>query len=611
MSLVDSSIDCVHQRIKRKLDDYGPTDDEDFSSDLVSVRMKKDQPDAVNSSTNQITPQQQQQPHIEPRVSDARSASCSSSTHPSLSRSLSSLQFFVRMISRGNTLVLHANSHDTVKSIHERIQSITGIPLIEQRLIYCGKQLQLDQSLADCCIQNDAGLQLVGRMRSTEHPQAWQVIDEMVSLVFRMCKGEQVPLKKCVKSMLTEFLTMTPINDTEQAAGHLQIFKSSCAPAALVMLYMSAIEGNKKCADESIRQFINSSRNVLPKPIHSQCAPIVLEFCKLLGRGASHEDPLYILCRNSLGSIVENIGMGRGLRNSDGNKALIAVQEIFPFVSELAAKLSHDLDSSMQSITSAGPSLSDVRDFTAFLLPLRTTIVEQVGYGRPIAMPFCEGAYNVTCYCEEIKFLHTIFINLLEKMEQCLQRMEELMAVKQKGDDENLYLGWAEYLSILKELNNISKLYQGAEEEFWTKLRHRKVSVCYLIIKYAKRTDDHRWIIEHKEVTNFESRRHLAMMMLPEVKDEYEELHEMLLDRSQLLAESFEYIAHADPEALRGGLFLEFKNEEATGPGVLREWFFLVCQAIFNPQNALFVACPNDRRRFFPNPGKNFQAFFF
>lgn len=609
MSLVDSSIDCVHQRIKRKLDDYGPTDDDDFSSDLVSVRMKKDdQPHAVNSSTNQIpSPQQQQQQHppIEPRVSDARSAVCSSSAHPNLTRSLSTLQFFVRMISGGNTLVLHANSHDTVKSIHERIQTITGIPLVEQRLIYRGKQLQLEQSLAECCVQNDAGLQLVGRMRSTEHPQAWQVIDEMVSLICRMCRGEPLPLKKCVKSMLTEFLTMTPTNDTndtEQAAGHLQIFLSSCAPAALVMLYMSTNERNKKCADESIRQFINTSRNVLPKPIHAQCAPIVLEFCKLLGR-ASHDDPLYILCRNSLGSIVEHIGSGRGLRSGDGNKPLIAVQEIFPFVSELAAKLSHDLDSSIESITSVGPSTSDVHDFASFLLPLRTTIVEQVGFGSPITMPFCDGSYNVTCYCEEIKFLHAIFTDLLEKMEQCLQRMEECMAVKQKGDDETLHVGWCEYLAILKELNNISKLYQGAEEEFWTKLRHRKVSVSYLITKYAKRTDDHGWILKHTDVTNFESRRHLAMMMLPEVKDEYEELHEMLIDRSQLLAESYEYIAHADPDALRGGLFLEFKNEEATGPGVLREWFFLVCQAIFNPQNALFVACPNDRRRFFPNPG--------
>lgn len=95
------------------------------------------------------------------------------------------------------------------------------------------------------------------------------------------------------------------------------------------------------------------------------------------------------------------------------------------------------------------------------------------------------------------------------------------------------------------------------------------------------------------------------MMKLPELKDEYDELHEMLIDRSHLLGESFEYIVNADPDSLRGGLFMEFKNEEATGPGVLREWFFLVCQSIFNPQNALFIACPNDRRRFLPNPASS------
>ncbi|KAA8515599.1 hypothetical protein F0562_018790 [Nyssa sinensis] len=610
MSLVETSSDCVHQRLdrlssKRKLDDYGPTDDEDLSSDLVSVRMRKDEPNAVNSSIDQIAPphhNQQEQSHIEHRVSDARSASCSSSTHLGSIRSLSRLQFFVRMISQGNTLVLHANSQDTVKSIHERIHSITGIPVIEQRLIYRGKQLQWEQSLADCSIQNDAGLQLVGRMRSTEHPQAWQLINDMVSVICRLCKEDMTRDSKDVKSRLTEFLMMTPRSDSEAAAGHLQIFMSSCAPAALVMLYISPIKGNKECADESIRHFINSSQNVLPKNIHSQCAPIVLEFCKLLGRTAP-DDPLYSLCRSSLGSMVEYIDIGRGSKNGDCNKALIAVQEIFPFVSELATRLSYDLGSGMELSMSGKLLQTDIHDFTAFLLPLRTAIIEQVGLGGLISIPFHEGGHNLPCYGEEIKFLHGIFTDLMVKMDQCLLKMEGCLTVKEKGEGaQNHHLEWSQYLTILKELNSISKIYQGAEEQFWTILRFRKVSLCYLIIKYAKRSDDHMWILKHKDVTDFESRRHLAMMMLPEVKDEYEELHEMLIDRSQLLAESFEYIAHADPEVLRSGLFMEFKNEEATGPGVLREWFFLVCQAIFNPQNALFVACPNDRRRFFPNP---------
>ncbi|GKV18736.1 hypothetical protein SLEP1_g29076 [Rubroshorea leprosula] len=140
-------------------------------------------------------------------------------------------------------------------------------------------------------------------------------------------------------------------------------------------------------------------------------------------------------------------------------------------------------------------------------------------------------------------------------------------------------------------------------------LKHRKSALCALIVRFAKRIDDHRWILEHKEVIDFESRRHLAMMMFPDVKEGYDGLHEMLIDRSNLLEESFQYIARAEPETLHAGLFMEFKNEEASGPGVLREWFFLVCLFLFNPEIALFLACPNDRRRFFPNPGKLAQVF--
>ncbi|KAK9267974.1 hypothetical protein L1049_010411 [Liquidambar formosana] len=392
---------------------------------------------------------------------------------------------------------------------------------------------------------------------------------------------------KCVKAQLGEFLKMTPRNDSESTAtaSHLHIFMSSSAPAALVMLYMSRIKGNKECADDLIRYFLNSSRSVLPKPINTQCAPIVLEFCKLLSRTV-HEDPLYLSCRSTLGSLVETIGVARGSKFSEIPKALIALQEIFPFVNELANRLSKDLVSSMDSTMSMGPLLSDVRDFTAFLIPLRTAILEQMGLQGPIAMPIQKGSYNHPRYGEEeIESLHVLYTDLLRKMDQCLQKMEACLPSKGIG--------------------------KGAEEQFWTILRLRKTSVCALIIKYAKQTEDNRWLLEHKDVTDFESRRHLTMMMFPEVKEEYEELPEVLIDRSQLLAESFEYIARADPESLHGGLFMKFKNEEATGPGVLQEWFFLVCQAIFNPQNALFVACPNDRRRFYPNPASKVDPLHF
>jgi hypothetical protein len=122
MSLVQTStVDCVPQRTgttstttttinaiitavdqpplssKRKLDDYGDDENDDVFSEFVSVRMRKDEPNPTQSSSR--------------------------------------LQFFIRMISEGKTMVIQANTHDTVRSVHDRIQLHTGIPVHEQRLI--------------------------------------------------------------------------------------------------------------------------------------------------------------------------------------------------------------------------------------------------------------------------------------------------------------------------------------------------------------------------------------------------------------------------------------------------------------------------------------------
>ncbi|XP_047307812.1 E3 ubiquitin-protein ligase UPL5-like [Impatiens glandulifera] len=625
--------DSLEQRLlldrissKRKLDDYGPADEDALSSDLVTVRMRKDESNAVDSSDKQqqnsppLPPLLLQLSQLEPRAFDARLPTCSSNHSPqqqqqqqdppsnhSLPPVSSRIQFFVRMIPRGNTLVLHGNSDDTVKSVHQTIESITGIPLQEQRLIYSGKQLQWDQSLSQC-IEKDAGLQLVARLKSTHYPRAWQVIDDLISIICRLCKGELTSPSRFVKSRMMEFLNITAKSHFEAAQGHLRVFISSDVPSALLMLYTSPRKGNRECAEGSIRQFLNSCRTVMPLPLQPLCAPIVLEFCKLLGR-TSH-DSLYFLCRSSLGSMVERVGIGGGHELNEivttaatttttypGRSGTISMQDIFPFFKELADRLSSDLLSTMEHSAAVGLLLSDINDFIAFLLPLRTAM--SLG-NNPCSIPFDEENCNLAYYSGEIRSLHDIFIDLLGKIDQCLQKMEERLAAKETSHLPSP--GWSHYLTILKELHGISKLYRGADEHFWENMRKRKAAVRYLIVNYAKRDGDNNWFLERKEMTDFECRRHLTLLMLPELKDEYEELHEMLIDRSHLLAESFEYLAHADAEALRGGLFMEFKNEEATGPGVLREWFLLVCQAIFNPENALFVACPNDRRRFYPNP---------
>lgn len=625
MSHTESTVDYHHRfdRIssKRKLDDY----DDGFStsSDLVSVRMKKDElvveeliinsplPTTNKQQLLSTTPAptlpakpQQQQPDdaaaAAARVFESRSVSCSSAWN----RSSNSLQFFVRMISRGNTIVIHANSHDSVESVHQQITRITGIPVFVQRLLYRGKQLQWDQTLAHCCIENDAGLQLVSRMRSTQFPKTWQVIDDLVSSLLRLSalQNQNPHYVKIVKSRIKEFLKMVSKEDGDMCLGlgHVEIFKSACATTALVMLFLSTVEGNRDCAEDSIRLFLYPNMYLFSSTVQHLCAPIVLEFCKLLSK-TSQDDPLYISCRNSLGTMLESIGSVHGSKYFDHAKPSFVIQEIFPFISELEGRLFLNLES--DSFCCTATSIGEVRNFGAFLHPLRLAIVDQVGGDKHLPIDLKDGR---PCYVLEIGTLHVIFLNLLRKINDCLKKVEDVLGSVGEGEIEEHQLGWSQYLSILKQLNSISSLYQGAEENICSVMKARRVSLN-TIVKYAKRSDDHSWLLKHKDVTNFESRRHLVMLMLPEVKDDYEELHEMLIDRSNLLSESFEYIARADAEALHGGLFMEFKNEEATGPGVLREWFCLVCQAIFNPQNPLFLACPNDHRRFFPNPASHVE----
>ncbi|KAI3882266.1 hypothetical protein MKW92_003202 [Papaver armeniacum] len=529
------TIDCVPQSLldrissKRKLDEY---DEDQEYPDLVYVKMKRDDFDANYD--------------VKTRVLDANNQSVSSYTTSSSSTrcigsSSKTLHFFVRNMSGGKTKVIHANSDDTVESVHEQIRKMTGIPVFEQGLIYRGKQLQMDKTLEDYSIQNDAQLQLVGRMRSTEYPKTWKVVNQLISTICSLCRG---------------------------------------AAAALVMMFVSPVAGNKECAEEAIQLFLNPTLDTETKELQTHSVPIILEFCKLLSK-TSQDNPLYISCRNTLGTMLETIQVVHRSRCFNYAEASVVIQELFPFVSELGRKVIKGLESSVNSPQIAVMSLlGDVRDFNAFLIPLRNAIEDQLGS------------------------LHVIFLEILEKIDECLKIME-IPVSKSTGEIDSLRSGWGQYLSILKALNTLSKLYKGAEENVLSVLRSRQVALNTLI-RNSRRSEDHRWILEHKDLTSFESRRHLTLMLLPELKDEYEHLFEMLIDREQLLAESFEYISKADAKDLHGGgLFMEFKNEEATGPGVLREWFCLVCQAIFNPQNALFLPCEDDNRRFFPNPASD------
>ncbi|KAI3893402.1 hypothetical protein MKX03_029037 [Papaver bracteatum] len=279
---------------------------------------------------------------------------------------------------------------------------------------------------------------------------------------------------------------------------------------------------------------------------------------------------------------------------------------LYKFVTEI---LDTKLLGRLKSIFESPASLStcdlrslkrDFQEFALFSLHLRRAIEDHLpekGLSLPVNMDDLEEGAN-PCYLVEISQFHSDFSRLLTRLDLGLHSLEK--AIWGARGKLKFNTGWSLFLFVLKELHNISKLYGDGEERLSTTFREHPVAINYLI-RHSKRGDDHLWLLKYDTAIDFKSRRHLMVMMFPEVKDDNGKLHKLLINRSLLFKESFELIAHVSPKSLHNGIFVEFKDEVATGHGVLREWILLVCQALFSPENSLFVECPGDRRRFFPN----------
>ncbi|CAO2207197.1 unnamed protein product [Urochloa humidicola] len=503
------------------------------------------------------------------------------------------------------TTVIRAQLDDTLDSVLHRLGK--GIARRGKlRISYAGRELRRGATVGELGLPWDATLHVSSRLRSTPHADEWSLASEIAAAA-KASGGRTPPPEEeeeevtLLDSLVRSFLDLAhaahkkeSLSSVGAVGEHLDIFLRSAAPVLLARLYLSGEPPRRAEAGRAIRRFLSADPIV-----KVWTAPVLIMLCRCIAgaaAGGGGGDPLYFDLRRALAAVLSDPDWTPA-RWLAASRQLVA-EEMKRLARETATAVAEEI------VAAYGPA-------TAAAAVSRRNL----GYSVEVEFKVFWSALRelVLALDSDTKGLSETLVSLLRSVDECMARFEASLpraAVPSPPWIAPPPAWTASLRSVWAVLAELDAWWQ--QDACWvfrralraTVAEHAAAAAALVMSAGRELRLDGAWIARHRDILPFEARRHLAMAMLPELVAgaDAPPPFEMLIDRSRLLQDSFGYIANATPQELGADLDVAFKHEQAAGPGVLREWFCLVCQALFSRDLVLFSACPRDRRRFFINP---------